>query len=269
MFGGENSSNGYYDETWTWDGSNWGLRDVSSRPCARVYPAMAYDERRAVVVLFGGHDSEAYGPEQGHLNDTWEWDGYGWTERFPQVSPPKRFRHSMVYDRVRGVVVMFGGELFNSKKFSDTWEWDGNNWSEVATAISPQARSAACLAYDSRRERSVLFGGATDWVSNCLSDTWLYGYESSTPTEACLSGFDVDRDGLVGPEDPDCWAFTTPLCAPGVSYCAQTGPFCGDGTCGALESCRTCGECGSCQPVCGDFVCDPGETHADCPGDCP
>jgi hypothetical protein len=72
----------------------------------------------------------------------------------------------------------------------------------------------------------------------------------------------------VGCDDPDCWSYCTPLCPPGVD-CAPELSRCGDGMCNdALESCRMCPEDCACDPACGDFFCDSGESAETCPGDC-
>lgn len=68
--------------------------------------------------------------------------------------------------------------------------------------------------------------------------------------EDCPSGYTCDRD-----------------------FCCQPpGPFCGDRSCDTAEreDCRTCpGDCGPCEPVCGNAVCEPGEDGQSCPADCP
>jgi hypothetical protein len=49
---------------------------------------------------------------------------------------------------------------------------------------------------------------------------------------------------------------------------SASGSFCGDGTCSASETIRSCpADCAQ-PPRCGDGVCAPGETCASCPADC-
>jgi hypothetical protein len=123
------------------------------------------------------------------------------------------------------------------------------------------------MAYDAARGRVILFGG---WDGSLLGDTWLTQYRSRTsPDESCRFGRDTDGDGLIGCDDPDCWAYCTPSCPPGAP-CDPTAPHCGDGVCNQhLETYRLCPQdCGAPAPVCGDFFCDPGETATSCPGDC-
>ena len=64
------------NDTWEFDGKIW--CEVSPRqvPPARYGHAMAYDEARGVVILFGGIANDGT-----YLNDTWEYDGLTWTEK--------------------------------------------------------------------------------------------------------------------------------------------------------------------------------------------
>src|SRR5947208_10664444 len=69
LFGGS-GSNGYLDDTWTWDGTNWTQKFPANKPAVRANHGIAYDAARQQIVLFGGEDSS--GGFQ--LNDTWLWD---------------------------------------------------------------------------------------------------------------------------------------------------------------------------------------------------
>jgi hypothetical protein len=65
VFGGSSdTAPGLLSDTWTWDGTNWTLLDISPHPSARVDSAMAYDEISKEAVLFGGYDGSV-------LTDTW------------------------------------------------------------------------------------------------------------------------------------------------------------------------------------------------------
>ena len=39
----------------------------------------------------------------------WQWNGTDWTQVAPATLPPARMRHSIVWDRLRDVLVLFGG----------------------------------------------------------------------------------------------------------------------------------------------------------------
>ena len=64
------------------------------------------------------------------LTDMWKWDGRQWTE-IPLTGPTPGFRYQpiMVYDRARGVTVLYGGLQGTG---NDTWEWDGRQWKDVS-----------------------------------------------------------------------------------------------------------------------------------------
>ena len=86
---------------------------------------MTFDSARAVMVLFGGHNTTPMNP----LADTWEWDGTTWNERTPSTAPPARIGAAMAYDAARVVAVLFGG-IAATGPLGDTWEWDGTNWTQ-------------------------------------------------------------------------------------------------------------------------------------------
>ena len=141
----------------------WRERQGESGPSARSGHAMAYDSARGRVVLFGGKDDSG-----NPMDDLWEWDGSDWLGPFsPTIRPSARCGHAMVYDSVRGFVVLFGGLLtasalpMESDLADDVWEWDGSNWSgPFAPAARPSARFSHAMAYDPVQARVVLFGGS-------------------------------------------------------------------------------------------------------------
>ncbi len=173
----------------------WVQLDVEGPP-ARHSPAMAYDSRRGVVVLFGGFT----GRDRGALmyGDTWEWDGESW-QLVATTGPSPRLGHAMVFDAARGVVVLFGG---NDGTFrNETWEWDGREWRLVAQT-GPSPRSRFGMAYDENRGVVVLFGG----IPRDTGDTWEWdGTEwKRVDTEQAPSGrsrvamaYDPNRQAVV------------------------------------------------------------------------
>ena len=133
--------------------------------------ALAFDESRGRIVLFGGWDHT--NPVK--LGDTWEWDGSTWEEMTPTVSPPARDAHSMAYDATRRRVVLFGGQPSFSGILADTWLWDGANCTEAVTDNGPAARRFHAMVYDAQGDRTVLFGGSNpNFVPTYLDDTWVW-----------------------------------------------------------------------------------------------
>jgi cysteine-rich repeat protein len=262
LYGGSDSG-GALGDTWEWDGSDWHAAAPATSPPPLSGHALAYDATRARVVLFGGGQS---GPI--YTADTWEWDGTTWTLAASAVSPSSRIDAGMTLDVARGRPVLVGGRFFDGFEFllqTDTWEWDGATWQLMSPALdlADTGGYTPSLGYDPLLS-SVIFAGSGYPGLVALG----YRFDSSTQSETCLYGFDVDGDELVGCADPDCWGYCTPLCPPGAT-CDPSAPHCGDGTCSTLENCRLCPQdCGACPVTCGDFLCDRGETKQTCPGDC-
>jgi hypothetical protein len=195
---------------WQWTGSDWLRREARPSPELWGGHALASDELRGRLVVFGGNgasrdtwtwDGRAWAayptpllltPRSGHamafdagrgrvvlfgggaassaLGDTWEWDGAQWTLCQPGAPPPPRTNHAMAFDAARGTVVLFGGAS-GAVALADTWEWDGTYWRQRFPAVRPSARSAHALAYDEARQRVVLFGGGAMPVFG-TRETW-------------------------------------------------------------------------------------------------
>lgn len=198
--------------TWEYDGASWYLVDTLHTPPARMWPGMAYDSDRGVMVLFGGQG------DGGRLNDTWEYDGIDWTSVDTMNSPSPREGFGMVYDSCRQRILLFGG-LTDVGHSVETWEYDGTDWTLVAPSTSPPGRFLTAMAFDDQRCRAILFGGGTDSAGCCdgLGDTWEYNgmdwsqrspERSPPPRWAHDLAFDsvhgtVILFGGYGPEWPD------------------------------------------------------------------
>lgn len=170
--------------------------------------AAVYDPDRDVVVLFGGRSYD----DDARSNETWEFDGTGWTKRTPVDSPSPRFDHRMVYDPVGQRVVLFGGNVGGVS--DETWAWDGSEWTQINTPTTPPPRADHGLVWVPGQSRIVMYGGeapadrhgdlwafdGTDWsaltpmgsspgpreefVMVADGDTvWLHGGEVGTTTE--------------------------------------------------------------------------------------
>ena len=155
LFGGLDVNGTILDDTWEYDGTHWVQRSPAIWPPARAGHAMAYDAAQSKVVLFGGY---YYSGNEIQRSDTWEWDGTSWVERIPINHPAARKDHSMTYDSIRGVTVLFGG-LAGATYKADTWEWNGTNWMERSLGSVPTSRGNFSMTFDDGRGLVVLFGG--------------------------------------------------------------------------------------------------------------
>jgi hypothetical protein len=149
----------YLNDTWEWDGQDW-IQQENTGP-NRCRHAMAYDDHRQRLVLFGGNDAlnQGYG-------DTWEWDGTTWKQR-ADFGPPPCAGASLVF--TGGECVLFGGSGSAGLQ-KQTWVWDGTHWT-ARQDMGPSARSGHAAAFDSVRQLVVLFGGL-DQTNTKLGDTW-------------------------------------------------------------------------------------------------
>ena len=166
----------HYDsnrDTWTWDGSTWSSVTVPGSPSLGAH-AIAYDEVRQEVIVFGGtvgFDPDTF--EDILTNETWAWDGSTWN-LVATTGPSPRYGAEMVFDSVRGKVVLFGGFHSFGPPLGDTWEWDGNSWTEIVVpGTLPLPRFNFSMAYDPAREEVILFGGI-DINGDENGNTWAF-----------------------------------------------------------------------------------------------
>ena len=163
LFGGYQRSprgNVRLGDTWEWDGRTW-AQAATAGLSARSAAALAYDDRRGRMVLFGGRATEALSGE------TWEWDGARWTRVAGGDAEP-RFNPVMAFDRRHDVLVRFGGWT-GKVRTADTWLFRRPAWQRLDVS-GPSARNHSAIAYDGRRARAVLFGGHDGDV--VFGDTW-------------------------------------------------------------------------------------------------
>ncbi len=275
VFGGTNPMDFrvLYNDAWEWDGTTW-AQQTATGPDPRAFSTCTYDARAGQLLFYGGISNGA--PGVGNVVDTdlWSYNG-SWTQTVPVSAVPARGVNSFQFVGARGSSFVFGGIVPSGNAFGDTWEWTGKDWQLVVTAQEPVARCSQAAFPSTDGAAMLIFGGNPGACSvgagpPTLADVWELRAVSDSPDEQCDLTVDNDGDGLAGCADPDCWATCTPLCPPGAT-CNASDPHCGDGTCDpARENCRNCPQdCTTCPGVCGDTFCDPGETAATCPGDCP
>lgn len=150
-------------------------------PPSRSYGNMATGPG-GMPVIFGGRSGLTI------LNDTWVWNGAGWTEQ-TGTAPPARFGAAMA-ETGPGQVVLFGGSgEFNGGSnpnapgsgMGDTWIWNGSSWNQYTPDnpdFSPPARHSASMAMTNTGE-TLLFGGLPGHTGSPtddggpFGDTWL------------------------------------------------------------------------------------------------
>jgi hypothetical protein len=177
------------DETWSYDGTTWTLLSPTQRPAARLHMDMVFDSSRGVFVLYGGQSSGGGGA----LNETWEFNGVDWTQRFPAANPGNLCLHAMAFDSVRNKVVLFGGYPggFPAIDSNRTWEYDGTNWTQRFPATNPGAHEAMSMCFDSAAGRTILFGGVDATPSappNLVDNDKTWSWDGTNWTELSIAG---------------------------------------------------------------------------------
>jgi len=182
LFGGVSSPEDYpLNDIWKWQGTEWELLvPETTKPPSRLNHAMAYDEYRERLVVFGGWVNP------GMDDNTWEWDGADWHKMEPATTkPPGRYDHAMTYDSERFRSVMSGG-YGEEGVLNDVWEWDGNDWYPVTIlSETPPARCGQAMVYDPDQKSVMLFGGGGPGTVKFMGDTWEFRAvpePTSTPT---------------------------------------------------------------------------------------
>lgn len=171
----------------------------AASPSARTEASMVYNPQTTHMILFGGATGLDSGTRVNYLiNQTWEWTGLRWVQRFPATSPSGRAAASMVFDTNRSRVVLFGGRTAVGVESNETWIYQNETWTRLDTPNAPSARQLAGATYDPIRDRVVLSGGlstsADGKTTTNLVDTWEF--DGTTWTQRATSGPAVVRSLL-------------------------------------------------------------------------
>jgi hypothetical protein len=229
MFGGLDENFNFYPDTWAWNGAQWILRQASGGPPVRSDFGMVFDPVNAEVVISSGFEGQndtwgwngsAWARKfPSHLPpstlnhfcqmayderlqrtvllidafpaapQTWAWDGLDWTQLGPTQNPTPRTAGGIVYDGVRGQVLLFGGDGAGGP-LNDTWVFApptpiltlqsvsatrnaaGNYL--VTFALKNTGNSAANVVFEFSATAVTLVGGA-----NTTTNTFPLGQFSS------------------------------------------------------------------------------------------
>lgn len=159
-----------------YNGSTVSLRTMVSGPTAQSVPeAMAWDPVAQRVVLARNEGMQQL------IGSTWvylsvvrfyEWSGFGWNVRYPQVTPG--LLGGMATDTQRNRILLFDGDGPTSQTLGanqpyHTWTYSNGTLTQLSPPLSPTPRENAAMTFDSNRGVIVLFGG-----TNGYGDTWEF-----------------------------------------------------------------------------------------------
>lgn len=239
VFGGDDSHDIASNELWEYAGQQWRKVEtgLAPTPQPRAFAAMAFDQVRDKVVVFGGR-SDAMPNDI--FADTWEFDGAAWQLRTLALAPPGRQEHTLYFDSVANKVVLFAGNsatnpLLTGPSLNDIWEFDGNAWTvpPLIGIAPPLPRDAHAMVFNDDSGEGILFGGEVQGEPDSAELVWAvqgqptrsWAKRSPTPRNRFLAKtghsytFDSLRGSLVvfggqvpaggtSLEDNSTWEFT-------------------------------------------------------------
>jgi hypothetical protein len=186
------------NDVWEWRGSGWTHWVAATLPGpARFFSGFGFDPVRRRYVRFGGRTMSW--PAQS-FTDTWEFDGFSWSQRQPAHSPPQiDYPWHSVY------VPQLGGVMMTNDVDYNAWLWDGTDWTQLVTtramfdAPAPSAWATHYLAYDPGRQRVSAFS----WEDTVPQVKWDFFLETLKADMRHARGgdrltFDVDLPAQAG-----------------------------------------------------------------------
>lgn len=149
----------------------------------------------------------------------------------------------------------------------------GEDAAEDATAADAQIGDAladVALVDGVEADAADALGDAADAKAD-VADAKTDAADAKTDAAAdsnADSAADSGADAAPSCGDGSCGAGET--CKTCAKDCGSCPAACGDGTCNPTENCQTCSQdCGNCPAFCGNGTCDADETCGACPADCP
>lgn len=142
---------------------------------------------------------------------------------------------------------------------------DGAEWDSLADA-------ALDADLDAKGDTAGTDAAVQDAKADTKSDAKTDA-AADTNSDALADAVDAGLD-VADAQGPVCGNKTcdaTETCKTCPIDCGACAAVCGDGSCSiASENCQTCSQdCGNCPVLCGDSICDATETCGSCPADCP
>jgi uncharacterized protein (TIGR03437 family) len=175
MFGGAESPQAgdpggtWYQDTWTWDGSNWHSKNIAAPPIYRSGQAMVYDPDLGRILMYGGTSTltpnTPYSPYYFPV-DTWTWNGVAWQQLFPTTIPGGAYTYRMIWDDNHKQLIMYvGDDLTCKNRGPKTW-----TVTPGAGVISANPGSTNVAATGG--SAMITIQGSASW-SATTTDSWI------------------------------------------------------------------------------------------------
>lgn len=193
LFGGRHAKTtptgdiSFYNDTWTWNGSDWSELHPANAPEPRQFAALAYDSARDRVILYGGTRKTADGKSNEGAYDTWEFDGTTWTkitDSEPKVNFPQ-----LAYDVKRNQTILVGVDPASTTVATVMYLYEPANksWKKHTPDKLPGCVNDSSMTYRSSIDRVVLVGGVCSVETPQTDQTWEW--DGHTWSEAPVANF--------------------------------------------------------------------------------
>jgi hypothetical protein len=135
-----------------------------------LWSSMCYDRDAKAFVLFGGGNIQTQRGDPG----TWTFapEPRLWSQVKAANESPQRANSRLVYDPVKKVSVLFGGDQLDTLT-ADTWVYNSPNkgWTELKPKLSPAPRAGHAMLWLPKAKKILLLGGytytsTTDYVAS-------------------------------------------------------------------------------------------------------
>lgn len=132
----------YYDDMWSFDGSQWTQIKLTSGPGARYGAQVVVDPSTGHAILFGGLrvDTNGLTRTEVYSNDAFEWDGTSWKQLTQTNVPPARENAAFEWDPSTNQLVLFAG--YAGHYLSDTWIYKGQGTWQQRSDTRSRRRTA-------------------------------------------------------------------------------------------------------------------------------
>ena len=185
LFGGFNGTQ-YLGDTWLWSGATktWTQANPATLPMPVTLPMMYTDPLNGHTGMVGGFDGNFF------HNETWQWTGSDWMQRFPKTVIWARGAAVVANDEVHNNVLIFGG--LGDVNPNNTWTWDGTNWTMQSPATQPPGVFYIPAAYDPTFGEVVMYGGMSR-----TNATWAWNGSDWSLVQALTPPALLNSQGLA------------------------------------------------------------------------
>ncbi|MBN1902580.1 hypothetical protein JW926_14745 [Candidatus Sumerlaeota bacterium] len=163
---------------------------LTTAPLTRTLAAMAFDEERDRILLYGGGDCELNGSNGIIYDELWELKlapgAQKWTKLpIPGDAPPKKWCARAVIDPSSDRLILYGGnswpEFFDGDYKDTTYEMNLETlvWEKIDAITPPSARGQFAPVWDKVTSQMFLFGGLyrvgeSMWNVITYNELWTY-----------------------------------------------------------------------------------------------